>query len=377
MPETALTLGSFLRRERSFLAGEGVEAPFASAELLLAAALGTDRRSLLKKLLLEADPALDSLDRDALLTYASYRKRRLRGEPVAYILGKKEFYGRSFAVTPATLIPRPETELLVDTALSLFRGCDAGLFADLGTGSGCIAVTLALELGAGWRGLALDISASALKTAAANALEAGAAERLAFIRADYGNFAFAPASLDLLAGNPPYISAAEFETLEKGIRAFEPEEALLAGPLGTEHLALLTALAFTALKPGGRLLLELGHKQGETMLRAVKAGNSPSEPAWVEAEILKDLSGRDRLLSARKTRALISRFPPAAKNTFAEVNQGEEADADKSQQGNAEIHLDVIQAHPAIVDIQAEAGIRAEGFRNEQGGKSDADGNPQ
>lgn len=293
---TARAAGDFLREERAAFRRAGTEAPELSAEALLAAALGIERTELLRSLLLKPELPLDSLGPEALSLYAAYKARRLSGEPVAYILGQKEFYGRPFLVNPQVLIPRPETELLVEAALRECRGEDKAVFADLGTGSGCLAVTLALELGPGLRGLALDISAPALKTAEANALALGAAGQLTFIQGDYRRCVFAPASLRLVLANPPYISAADFARLEHGVRNFEPASALLAGEKGTEHLEAALQTAATALQPGGLLLLELGADQGAYLL-----GLARNDHAWTETEIIKDAAGRERMLRARRT----------------------------------------------------------------------------
>ena len=280
-----------MRGERLSFQNAGVESPDLSAELLLASSLDLDRPALLRLALLEPDRPLEE---SALERYAALRKRRLAGEPTAYILGRKEFYGRPFRVTPDSLIPRPETELLVEAALGHLADLPSGRFADLGTGSGCIAITLALELGPGWRGLALDLSAAALRLARENARALGAAN-LAFILGDYTRPPLLPSSLDLLAANPPYISEGEYAVLDHGVRAFEPATALVAGPDGTEHLLGLLVLGAEALRPGGLLLLELGQSQGQSLLEAASA-----RPAWSESRILKDLAGRDRLLLARR-----------------------------------------------------------------------------
>jgi len=280
-----------LRDERLSFQNAGVESPDLSAELLLASSLGLDRPGLLRLALLEPDHPLEEA---AMKRYAALRERRLAGEPMAYILGGKEFYGRLFRVTPDALIPRPETELLVDAALEHLAGRPPGRFADLGTGSGCIAITLALELGPEWRGLALDFSAPALRLALENARALGAAN-LAFILGDYTCPPLRPASLDLLVANPPYISEGEYAALDHGVRAFEPVTALVAGPEGTEQLLGLLALGAEALRPAGLLLLELGQSQGQSLLEAASA-----QPAWSESRILRDLTGRDRLLLARR-----------------------------------------------------------------------------
>ncbi len=319
---------------------QGVDSPRLSAELLVAEALGMERRDLLKRLVLEPDFALppEALDRAG-----EYAARRAAGEPAAYILGRREFYGRDFLVTPATLIPRPETELLVETAAKAANGMFSGagarrsqaaearfpagrpVFADFGTGSGCIAVTLALLL-PGWRGLALDISPAALDVARQNANRHGAA--LDFLLADFTRPPLAPGSLALIAANPPYVSAAEYAELSPEVRRFEPETALVSGPAlplgntganspaergafvapgkspsvlapvvchdGLAHAFAVIGQAERLLIPGGWLVMEAGCAHGPALLARA------SGPTWVETRILRDLAGLDRILAARR-----------------------------------------------------------------------------
>ncbi|MDR2891856.1 MAG: peptide chain release factor N(5)-glutamine methyltransferase [Deltaproteobacteria bacterium] len=323
MPET---LTELLRRQRRDFEAAGVESPALSAELLLAEALGLDRSALLHNLILEPSATIIDIAnqdaskqnvpwQDAREKFLALCARRLQGEPVAYILGRKEFYGREFLVNRHTLIPRPETELIVDCALdwakkrttetknqlnaAIGQKTHLACFADLGTGSGCLAVTLALEL-PGWRGLALDISDQALNMARENVSRLGVSKNLEFVLADFTRFEFAENSLDLLVSNPPYVSADEYAGLEKGVREFEPHSALVpqgnmngSAPSGTELLAPLCALAARALKPGGLFLMEIGCGQGD-YLRSLLA----RDPAWSETDVLPDLAGLDRLVRA-------------------------------------------------------------------------------
>ena len=297
-----------LERSGAGVAGT-VDAPRLSAELLLAKALGLDRDALLRRLLLEPESPLPET---TLREFAALTARRASGEPAAYILGYKEFYGREFIVTPDTLIPRPETELLVDLALEYTRDRDlsnaagnAGAppcFADFGTGTGCIAVTLALAL-PGWRGLAVEKSPAALRVAKANALRLGA-EKLSFTLADFRAPPIPltpPASLDLLISNPPYVSEAEYQTISFEVRDFEPKSALVpcltagssggspAGATGLEDAEALIDLAHVLLKPGGLLLMEIGHAQGPALL--------PRLQGWTGALLHQDLAGLDRVIS--------------------------------------------------------------------------------
>ena len=289
------TIASFLREQRRLFTAEGVESPSLSADLLLAEALRISREKLLRLTLMEPEKLLPG---EALQAFAAFSERRRKGEPVAYILGRKEFYGREFVVNSSTLIPRPETELIIDEALNFCQGKERGTFADFGTGSGCLAVTLALEL-PGWEGFALDISEAALATARLNAHNLGAASRVSFALADFTLPILPAASLDLLLSNPPYVSEDEYEKLDKGVRDFEPRSALVPPPAngckasGLEHLCQIVAIAARTLKPGGVLLMEIGSRQGPALLEQIR------DERWSELRLVRDLAGLDRLLCAR------------------------------------------------------------------------------
>ena len=267
------------------------DAPRRTAELVLCSVLNITRVALI------THPDRE-LPRDAVARLAELLERRLSGEPVAYLLGWREFYGRSFEVNAATLIPRPETECLVDEALA-FLPEQAVCFADLGTGSGCLAVTLAAERPL-WKGVAVDISEQALDTARRNAERLGTADRLNFVRADFARFGFLPdfppvvpdAGLSLVISNPPYVSEAEYASLAPDVRVYEPKTALVPGPTGLEHARAVVEAAWHILRPGGLLLMEHGAAQGG----AVRALCAPER--WRDARTGRDLAGLDRYLAA-------------------------------------------------------------------------------
>ena len=206
------------------------------------------------------------LDEDALLAFASLVARRAGGEPVAYLLGYREFFGRRFAVTPATLIPRPETELLVELVTGKVGADSTASILDLGTGSGCIAITLALELPAA-RLTGGDFSAAALEVARANAQALASAVRLCqsdwFAALDGERF-------DLIVGNPPYVAAAD-QHLGQGDLRHEPMTALASGDDGLDVIRRIVAAAPRYLHPGGALLLEHGHDQGPSVRELMMA----------------------------------------------------------------------------------------------------------
>jgi release factor glutamine methyltransferase len=216
-------------------------------------------------------------------------QRRVAGEPVQYILGSWEFYGRTFHLTRDTLIPRPETEGLVervvDTWLRYGRG--NGRMLDVGTGCGAIAVTVAAELPKA-EVLGVDVSREALTVARENARCLDVADRVLFFQADGYSALKRGYRFDVVVSNPPYVSELEWESLPWEVRGFEPARALLAGPDGLAMIRPLVADAGEYLKPGGRLWLEIGESQGEAV------GRIPCGPLRF-CGIEKDLAGRDRV----------------------------------------------------------------------------------
>lgn len=263
----------------------GTDAPAIVAALLLCHVLGIDKVALVAHSEEPVSPEAEAVLEELL-------HRRLSGEPVAYILGRREFYGRDFLVNPHTLIPRPETEHLVEAALEFFQDRENVRFLDLGTGSGCIAVTLAAERPS-WRGTAVDISEGALVTARRNAGIWGTEQALTFLQADFTRpLPFDPHSFDLVISNPPYISEEEYAGLDPGVRNFEPRSALVPGPEGLEHPRAVEAAARALLKEGGLLLMEHGWLQGEAC-RALCP-----DAYWMDMRTGRDLAGKDRFLFA-------------------------------------------------------------------------------
>lgn len=224
----------------------------------------------------------DPLDPAQAAQFDALIERRASGEPVAYLIGEREFYGRSFRVTPATLIPRPETELLVEAAL--LRLPPAATVLDLCTGSGCVAISLGLER-PDCRVTATDLSADALAVARRNAAALGAA--VAFHHGDL----FAPVAgqrFALIVSNPPYIAATD-PHLDQGDVRFEPRSALIGGADGLDLIRRLVRSAAAHLKPGGWLLFEHGFDQGTACrARLARAG-------FAHIQTLPDLAGLDRV----------------------------------------------------------------------------------
>ena len=289
------TVARALTLAQRLFARRGIDNPPLSAQLLLAETLRMGRVQVL-------------LERKRLLSTQEWKDfwklaaRRSLGEPVAYIMGRKEFYGREFAVNNRVLTPRPETEHLVEAALERFAGRRPPRFADLGTGSGILAVTLALEL-PGSSAVALDISAEALTTARCNAsLHLGEeAGRLLFCQADFAEAPLALESLDLVVSNPPYVGAREYQGLSREITGFEPRHALVPlqenGQSGLESIACVLQTARCSLAPGGWLLMEIGCQQRDAVLRLA------DKAVWRECRVLPDLAGLPRVFAGQLDRA--------------------------------------------------------------------------
>lgn len=228
----------------------------------------------------------DLPDQTQLAQFSTLLARRLVGEPIAYLTGTREFYGRSFRVSPDVLIPRPDTELLVERALAHMPGDQAVEVLDLGTGNGCIAITLALERPLA-RVTAVDRSDAALAAAKNNGSILNAP--VEFLTSDWFS-ALAGRRFDLIVGNPPYIAAAD-PHLARGDVRFEPLSALAAGPDGLDDLRRLIAAAPGHLKPGGALLVEHGYDQANAVLALLQAAGFPHPQSWPDLSGIYRVSG--------------------------------------------------------------------------------------
>ncbi len=288
-PETA---GEMLRLGREFLERKGLSEARLESELLVAHALGIDRLKLFLSLERPLEVAEVGRARELLV-------RRSKREPVAYITGAREFYSRPFRVGPGVLVPRPETELLVDLARDRVREAGQGTreplrIADLGTGSGCLAITLALEL-PGARVTAVDVSPVCIELARENAAALGA--EIELLEGD-GLELLAEAArrerFDVLVCNPPYVTPEEREGLEPDVALHEPELALFAPPGDPDHwLRRLLDASRELLAPGGQLLVELGAGQAQRA-RALAAERGQ------EVRLHRDLAGIERVLEYRE-----------------------------------------------------------------------------
>ena len=302
-------LRSVLRNAILKLERERVPSAPLAAELLLMHALGHDRVWIYA----HSEHRLDVADYKK---YFTLIEQRSGGVPTQHLTGHQEFWGLEFEVTPDVLIPRPETEHLIEVALERL-GINMGetserrrspyQIADVGTGSGCIAVALARELPEA-RIVATDISQAALKVASRNAEHLGVASQIQFTECNLLD-AFdprvrisnrqvgreAPAGFDLIVSNPPYIGRWEAVTLPREVREHEPEAALFGGEKGTELYKPLIAQAGRLLRPGGSLAIELGHTSSEHVSQLLETAE------WADAVFTKDLAGIQRVVSARRT----------------------------------------------------------------------------
>jgi len=277
-----MTRRELLSRAQTLLAHQNVPYYRLEAELLL--------RFVLKINTVELFASPDAVVTPARAKcYFQLIDRRLRGEPSFYIIGKREFYGRDFKVTPAVLIPRPETELLVEKVIAAVQKCPRPLIADIGTGSGIIGITLALELPPAAI-IATDISGEALKVARQNSRQYGVEKRITFLQ---GNLlAPLPWAVNVIAANLPYVTTADVPRVNT--IGFEPEIALDGGADGLDLVRELILTARSKLLPGGCLLLEIGLGQ-QAPLKRFLSQQGLSEKTVFDT----DLSGISRVVTIR------------------------------------------------------------------------------
>ena len=267
----------------------GVPEARREAGSLLAYVLGRDRSYILSH-------AEDGIDEEQAQRFRECLERRARREPLQYITANQEFFGLDFEVTNDVLIPRPETELLIETVLKLFASSEKALICDVGTGSGCIAITLMQQLPQA-RSVAIDISPGALAVARRNAARHSVNERIDFILSDCFvalNTNEPRPSFDLIISNPPYVEEGAMAGLQREVRDFEPLSALAAGADG---LAIIRRLLFQAagyLKDGGYLLFEIGFNQATAVERLI------DPKIWKLIDIYKDLQGIPRTVALQR-----------------------------------------------------------------------------
>jgi release factor glutamine methyltransferase len=289
MPEEPWTILKLLNWTTDYFKKNKVAEPRPSAEVLLAHLLSKDRLFLY----LNYDRPMG---KEELSEFRSLVKRRLGGEPNQYITGMQEFWSLPFRVTPEVLIPRPETEVLLETVLEFLGSPDREVrILDLGTGSGAIAVALARELGV-IKIVATDWSMAAVKLAQENARLNQIDSKIHFVCADmFSAFSSSLAKFAVVATNPPYVSHAEFSNLSPEIRDYEPRNALDGGPDGLAAIKRIIKQAPTVLPHKGALIMEMGADQAESVSALVK-----NNQHYDSYRIIKDYSGLDRVLLAVK-----------------------------------------------------------------------------
>ncbi|MBX6311715.1 MAG: peptide chain release factor N(5)-glutamine methyltransferase [Isosphaeraceae bacterium] len=281
------TVGRLLTWTADFLKRKGSESPRLDAEVLLAEVLGWQRVQLYTHFEEEVGERARAQFRDLV-------RRRAEGCPVAYLVGRKEFFSLPLTVSPAVLIPRPDTETVVVTFLELFKGHPGPLALDIGTGSGCIAIACTSQHKTA-RFLATDISAEALAVAEANARKLGVADRIAFHQGDLYEPIAEAGPFDAILSNPPYIPTDVVPTLEPGVRDYEPHTALDGGSDGLRVVARLIEGAPARLKPGGYLILEIGTAQEEPVRALIAA-----RPELKLAPTIRDAANHPRVVQATK-----------------------------------------------------------------------------
>jgi release factor glutamine methyltransferase len=271
--QTALTQGTEILEKGS------IGVPRLTAEVLLCHAMHCDRTYLYAH-------GEDQLTQRAWIHYGRYLDERLKGKPTQYITHRQEFYGREFYVNGHVLIPRPETEHLVEAAIAHLKKYPASRILDLGTGSGAVAISVALE--SGNTVFASDISLPALAVAERNRKTHNAC--VSFFAADLLD-AIKLSSIDLLLSNPPYVPGEDAANMQTEVRDWEPHLALFAGETGFEIYQQLIAGAASTVKPGGRIMMELGYRSLDGV-REILA------PQWTNIEVISDLAGLPRVIAA-------------------------------------------------------------------------------
>jgi release factor glutamine methyltransferase len=276
------TLGNAWRLLRDEFRAAGIDTPELDAQCLARIAFGCDALRLAAD---ENQPAGD----EGLARLQDLAARRLTGEPVARILGHKEFYGLDFNLNTATLVPRPETELLVDLAMRALQDREAPQFVDLGTGTGCVAIAI-LRNEPRAAGIATDLSDEALTAARGNAAAIGVTNRLELREGNWYGALHDGELFDLIVSNPPYVESEIIEELMPDVRDFDPALALDGGPDGLHAYRAIAKGAARWLKPGGTLMVEIGSEQG------LEVGALFAALGLTQVEIKKDLAGLDRVV---------------------------------------------------------------------------------
>jgi release factor glutamine methyltransferase len=286
-PKMSISIAEAIQEAAQILRKAGVPEARREAGSLLSFILRRDRTFLISH-------AENQLSNDSLEEFRTGVERRAGGEPLQYITGVQDFFGREFRVTPDVLIPRPETELLVEAALEVANSVSP-IVCDVGTGSGCIAITLLCEIGNA-QAVALDKSTAALEIAKVNANNLSVSNRLTFVVSDcFDSLDSSLYRFDLVVSNPPYVSGAMMAGLQREVRDHEPLVALSPGPDGLSMIRRLLQDGPAFLKTNGHMLIEIGFDQGEAVESLVNT------EAWNLLDIKPDLQGIPRIVVLRRT----------------------------------------------------------------------------
>lgn len=277
------SVGALLRDGAARLAAKGIETARLDSEVLLAHCLSTARLNLLSDNERMAGTAVAT-------RFESYLARRELNEPVAYIIGSAEFWSLTLSITPEVLIPRPDSEILVEAALDWLPEASAQAVVDLGTGSGCLSLALLSERSA-VTALGIDISEKALGVASGNAAALGLADRFAVQHVSMDIWLNSRNKTDLIISNPPYIARRVYEGLDPNVRDFEPKGALVGGEDGLDFYRMIAAQGPARLNNGGAILVEIGYDQGETVAALFAQ-------TFQQVSCRKDLAGRNRVIIA-------------------------------------------------------------------------------
>ncbi|AWM85759.1 peptide chain release factor N(5)-glutamine methyltransferase [Microvirga sp. 17 mud 1-3] len=284
----SITRAQALARLRHSLAEGGIENPALDARLLLLAALGISPAELVMR------PEALLTEREAEIL-ADFARRRLAREPVARILGEREFWGMPFRLSADTLVPRPDTETVIETALALLPDRQAPLrIVDFGTGSGAILTALLHELPRAW-GIGVDLAEGAARMARENARANGVGDRASFVVGNWADCLKGP--FELVVSNPPYIASEVVGTLDREVREHDPRLALDGGPDGLEPYRVLLGEADRLLAPDGLMVFEIGYDQGESVSHLAAASGLET------LRLAHDLSGNTRCIALKRTRS--------------------------------------------------------------------------
>jgi release factor glutamine methyltransferase len=282
---TMTTAREFIADWQRTFARVGIEDSRLNVELLLAHAMGVSRGDLMGRM----DDAMTPTFQERVETLC---RRRVAHEPVDYILGVREFFSREFHIEPGVLIPRPETELIIEEAKKLLPADARGWAADVGCGSGALAVTLALEF-PNLHVIATDLYPTPLRVTGGNALRYGVSSRVHRVRMDALSAIKAAPMFDMVVSNPPYVTPEDYENLQPEVHDFEPKEALVGGEGGVAVPARVLVAISARLKPGAFVLMEHGMTQGAQLVEAA------TRAGLQDARTVKDYAGLDRVLVAR------------------------------------------------------------------------------